>query len=156
MVAPDGKLRFSLRTLLLAVSIAAVVIGGLVWLARPRAFPRGRVVEVRVWFMGAKPGDPPAFTITDPAQIRKWFAEPLRNSHADRNPAAYVVLGWAELEYEDKSLDSFALFLPWGHWKHDADYFVGDFRPLQDGLRKLPSSLSARDRRVFELELGMP
>jgi len=56
------------------------------------------------------------------------------------------------LHYADGSQDHLNLFLPWEHWEHERKYMTADFKRLQNGLRAQSSSMSQRDRRVYELD----
>ena len=78
--------------------------------------------------------------------IQEIIYDPIANARLDPEPALYEVLGGLSLKAGSSERDYFTLFLPWGHYKKDGQYFIADFTRLQQYvLKRLKSTIDIID-----------
>lgn len=84
--------------------------------------------------------------VYDKKLIQEIIYDPIANARLDPEPAAYEILGGLSIEAGSSEGDYFTLFIPWGHYKKDDQYFIADFTRLQQYvLKRLKSTIELID-----------
>jgi len=121
--------QFAIADLLILTAGAAVVM--FLWRLRDR---EPAPVEARFDF--STPGDEVEYVLDDESTIRELVLEPIKEATLDPRPAKYIIAGTLLVKFDDDTSQSHLLFLPFGRYRHNGEYYIADFTLLRTKIRE--------------------